>query len=149
IGPNLPKSAPQRAHRSICQTHLVGVRGDRSLQLRTFFSRPCARCHSSSDWSGYSSHFWSPALASTGTQSALESSRICTCSGALGSLLSMALANGWMSSGQRGSQTHSALPHLLQKLRSPGLFLPSILAWNLVMAFLPRTFRLLALAPRL
>ena len=37
----------------------------------------------------------------------------------------MADAKGWISSGQRGSQTQSALPQRPQKRRSAGLSLPS------------------------
>src|SRR5690606_42029998 len=42
-------------------------------------------------------------------------------SGAAGSSVSIADANGCTRSGQRGSQSHSALPQRRQKLRSPGL----------------------------
>ena len=43
-----------------------------------------------------------------------------TTSGGFGSGVSIADACGWISSGQRGSQSQSALPHSLQKRRSAG-----------------------------
>ena len=57
----------------------------------------------------------------------------------MGSLLSMALAKGCTSSGQRGSHAQSAEPHLAQKWRLAGLFRPPIFAWNVRTFFLPRT----------
>jgi hypothetical protein len=74
---------------------------------------------------------------------------MCTRSGGSGSGVSMALANGCTSSGQRGSHTHSALPQCEQKRRSPGLGSPSITAWKTVIASSPSTRRLSIRPPRL
>ena len=70
---------------------------------------------------------------------------ISTASGGFGSFVSIAEANGWTSSGQRGSHTQSALPHFAQKCRRAGDSVPRgellsrTRARNTLTAFLPRT----------
>ncbi len=56
-----------------------------------------------------------------GTQEALDASIRWVRSGGTGSPVSMAEAKGCTSSGQRGSQTQSALAQWRQKLRRAGL----------------------------
>jgi len=76
--------------------------------------------HSSSDSSGQRRTCTWPLPFGTSTQAGANSSAASTTSGGLGSGVSMADACGWISSGQRGSQSQSALPHSLQKRRSAG-----------------------------
>ena len=56
----------------------------------------------------------------TSTQAGAKSSAASTTSGGFGSGVSIAEACGWTSSGQRGSQSQSALPHSPQNWRSAG-----------------------------
>ena len=102
-------------------THSMKVTGKRYLGIYRARvedegdRRPFASCHSFSDMSGYSSKRGSPAVPSTLTHAGFEPSMMWAFSGGCGSGVSIALACGCTSSGQRGSHTHSALPHLEQK----------------------------------
>lgn len=78
---------------------------------------PWRRCHSASDSFGYASNESSPGLTCASTQSGFEPSMMCVTDGGDGSGVSIAPACGCTSSGQLGSQSHSAVPQRLQKWR--------------------------------